>query len=29
VAESHGGTVTAEPADGGGTLMRLRLPPKS
>jgi two-component system sensor histidine kinase MprB len=25
VAESHGGTVTAEPADGGGTLMRLTL----
>jgi two-component system sensor histidine kinase MprB len=25
VAEAHGGTVTAEPADGGGTLMRLRL----
>src|ERR671913_580305 len=29
VAESHGGKVTAEHADGGGTLMRLRLPPKS
>ena len=25
VAEAHGGTVTAEAADGGGTLMRLRL----
>jgi two-component system sensor histidine kinase MprB len=25
VAEAHGGTVTAEPAPGGGTLMRLRL----
>jgi two-component system, OmpR family, sensor histidine kinase MprB len=25
VAEAHGGTITAEPADGGGTLMRLRL----
>jgi two-component system, OmpR family, sensor histidine kinase MprB len=25
VAEAHGGAVTAEPADGGGTLMRLRL----
>jgi two-component system sensor histidine kinase MprB len=25
VAESHGGTVVAERADGGGTLMRLRL----
>ena len=25
VAEAHGGTVTAEPAAGGGTLMRLRL----
>jgi two-component system sensor histidine kinase MprB len=25
VAEAHGGTVTAESADGGGTLMRLRL----
>jgi two-component system sensor histidine kinase MprB len=25
VAESHGGTVAAEAADGGGTLMRLRL----
>jgi two-component system sensor histidine kinase MprB len=25
VAEAHGGTVTAEPAVGGGTLMRLRL----
>ncbi len=25
VAEAHGGTVTAEPAEGGGTLMRLRL----
>ena len=29
VAEAHGGTVTAEPADGGGTLMRLRLNGKS
>ena len=27
VAEAHGGTVTAEPAPGGGTLMRLTLPP--
>ena len=26
VAEAHGGTITAEPASGGGTLMRLRLP---
>jgi two-component system, OmpR family, sensor histidine kinase MprB len=26
VAEQHGGSVTAEPAPGGGTLMRLRLP---
>jgi two-component system sensor histidine kinase MprB len=26
VAESHGGSVTAEPADGGGTRMRLSLP---
>jgi len=25
VAETHGGTVAAEPADGGGTQMRLRL----
>jgi two-component system sensor histidine kinase MprB len=25
VAEAHGGTVTAEHAPGGGTLMRLRL----
>jgi two-component system sensor histidine kinase MprB len=25
VAESHGGTVTAEAADGGGALLRLRL----
>jgi two-component system sensor histidine kinase MprB len=25
VAEAHGGAVTAEPAEGGGTLMRLRL----
>jgi two-component system sensor histidine kinase MprB len=29
VAEAHGGTVTAEPAAGGGTLMRLRLLTKS
>jgi two-component system sensor histidine kinase MprB len=29
VAEAHGGAVTAEPADGGGTLMRLRLNGKS
>ena len=29
VAEAHGGTVTAEPAEGGGTLMRLTLPNKS
>ena len=28
VAEAHGGTVTAEPAEGGGTLMRLRLTPE-
>ena len=27
VAESHGGTVQAESAAGGGTLLRLRLPP--
>jgi len=27
VAEQHGASVTAEPAPGGGTLMRLRLPP--
>ena len=27
VAEAHGGTIEAEPADGGGTLMRLRLGP--
>jgi two-component system sensor histidine kinase MprB len=26
VAEAHGGTVRAEPAEGGGTLMRLTLP---
>jgi two-component system, OmpR family, sensor histidine kinase MprB len=26
VVEQHGGTVTAEPAHGGGTLMRVRLP---
>jgi two-component system sensor histidine kinase MprB len=26
VAEQHGGSVTAQPARGGGTLMRLRLP---
>lgn len=26
VAETHGGTVAAEPADGGGALLRLRLP---
>jgi two-component system sensor histidine kinase MprB len=29
VAEAHGGTVTAEAADGGGTLIRLTLPSKS
>ena len=29
VAEAHGGTVTAEGAEGGGTRMRLRLPPES
>ncbi len=29
VAEAHGGTVTAEPAAGGGTLMRLTLATKS
>jgi two-component system, OmpR family, sensor histidine kinase MprB len=27
VAEAHGGSVTAEPADGGGTIMTLRLQP--
>ena len=26
VAEAHGGTVAAEAADGGGALLRLRLP---
>jgi two-component system sensor histidine kinase MprB len=26
VAESHGGTVSAEAAEGGGTRIRLRLP---
>ena len=26
VAEGHGGTVVAEAADGGGALLRLRLP---
>ena len=26
VAEAHGGTIAAEPAAGGGTLMRLRVP---
>ena len=26
VAEAHGGTITAEPGDGGGTVMRLTLP---
>ena len=29
VAEAHGGTVTAAPADGGGTVMRLSLDGKS
>ena len=29
VAEAHGGSVTAERADGGGTLMRLTLLTKS
>ena len=29
VAEAHGGQVTAERPDGGGTLVRLRLPPGS
>ena len=29
VAEAHGGSVTAEQADGGGTLMRLTLLTKS
>ena len=29
VAEAHGGQVTVERADGGGTLVRLRLPPAS
>jgi len=26
VAEFHGGTIAAEAADGGGALLRLRLP---
>jgi two-component system sensor histidine kinase MprB len=26
VADSHGGTVSVEAAEGGGTRMRLRLP---
>jgi two-component system sensor histidine kinase MprB len=26
VAEGHGGTVAAEAAEGGGALLRLRLP---
>jgi two-component system sensor histidine kinase MprB len=26
IARAHGGTVKAEPAPGGGTLMRLTLP---
>jgi two-component system, OmpR family, sensor histidine kinase MprB len=29
VAEAHGGSVVAEPAPGGGTMMRLRLPRSS
>jgi signal transduction histidine kinase len=29
VAERHGGAVTAEPAPGGGTLLRLMLPVSS
>ena len=29
VADAHGGTVAAERADGGGTLMRLRLPERA
>jgi two-component system sensor histidine kinase MprB len=29
VAEAHGGTVVADRADGGGTLMRLTLHAKS
>jgi two-component system sensor histidine kinase MprB len=29
VAEAHGGVVSAEPADGGGTQLRLRLSPIS
>jgi two-component system, OmpR family, sensor histidine kinase MprB len=29
VAEAHGGSVVAEQADGGGTLVRLRIPTKS
>jgi hypothetical protein len=29
VAESNGGGVTVEPAEGGGTLVRLRLAPSS
>jgi two-component system, OmpR family, sensor histidine kinase MprB len=29
VAESHGGTIVAEPAPGGGTLMRLQLPERN
>ena len=28
VAESHGGSVAAEPAEGGGTVVRLRIPRK-
>ncbi|MBD0338781.1 MAG: HAMP domain-containing histidine kinase [Thermoleophilia bacterium] len=28
VAESHGGSVAAEPAEGGGTVVRLRIPTK-
>ena len=28
VAEAHGGTVTAESPEGGGTRMRLSLPPQ-
>jgi two-component system sensor histidine kinase MprB len=29
VAESHGGSVAAEPAEGGGTVVRIRIPTKS
>jgi two-component system sensor histidine kinase MprB len=29
IADAHGGEVTAEPAEGGGTRMRLRVPAAS